>query len=161
MKKPKTMTPAEQRVAIAKDALAWIEAGALKPRTGAYVSPTHDFNLGDFGKQLRDTVLGQCVTCALGAMFIAKAVRFDECPVTGVSTFFGSNVRMRLAQHFEIKQIGLIEAAFECCPSYSPLLDPAAAVRFGRKYRSDRNRLTAILCNIIANDGTFVPEARS
>src|SRR5690242_5274654 len=100
------MTKAEERVAIAKDALAWIKAGALKPRTGAYVWPSRRIEEHDNGKQLRDVVLGECRTCALGAMFIAKAVRFDECVAEGAFTFIGDNIRHHLAQHFGRGQLG-------------------------------------------------------
>jgi len=151
------MTKDEERVVIAKDALAWIEAGALEPYSSVYVAPTRRLRPEDNGKELRDVVLGECRVCALGAMFIAKAVRFDECKVDGVMTFFGQNVRGHLSQYFEREQLGFIEAAFERCGSFASTGDPSTAVAFGRKHRTDRARLIAILRNIIANNGTFCP----
>ena len=160
MKKPKTMTPAEQRVAIAKDALAWIEAGALKPMPGVFVSPVNVTESLSPTGQLRDAVLGPCEVCAIGAMFIAKAVRFDEVTT---DQYRCGQFHEPLRRHFDAKQLALIETAFEgqvyVWNEDARLSDAEkwAAHGFYAAHVGASSRLTAILRNIIANDGTFIP----
>src|SRR5580698_2435046 len=116
---------AKERVAIAKDALAWIEAGALIPRQGVYVQPI-DANisqklLADLdldNKQLRDVVLGKCETCAMGALFIAKAVRYNNVLASqwndaSIESDYGG----AMTEHFDVEELRLIEALFEMWPS--------------------------------------------
>lgn len=160
-------TPAEKRVAIAKDALAWIAAKALIPATGSYVSPEEgplrEFDFyGDGGRvddQLRSVRLGVCNVCAIGALFIAKAVRFDK---TTVGDLTSGRHRDSLTGFFSARQLSLIEIAFEGF-SLNAKDEPTdeergLAVEFWNSAGdSDRKRLVAILENIIANGGEFVP----
>lgn len=162
-KKFGTMSPAQQRVAIAKDALAWIKAGVLIPSAGVYVEPVDRsmrraiWYYPDPDKQLRDVFLGKCEVCAIGAMFLAKAVRFDD---VAVDQFL--NFHAKLADHFEKRQLAQIEAAFEgkISGGYGDrisLEEAAPAFAFYRQHREERSRLVAILTNIIDNNGEFVP----
>jgi hypothetical protein len=153
------MSPAEQRVAIAKDALSWVEVGALVAEQCVYVrAEQRPYALP--GVQLRDVNLGKCHVCALGALFLAKANRFDNVGA-GVN-FYGDVLRSSLGEHFSIGQLGLVEAAFEMHANFATKhgVGSAAAdtaVRFGQKRTTDRSRMSAILRNIVENDGTFVP----
>jgi hypothetical protein len=144
-------TRAKQRVAIAKDALAWIEAGALEPTTGLFISPSRADCYSSKG-QLRDTVLGKCHVCALGSLLLAKAVRFDNVLCNQMNYL---NTRMGvgpIADHFDRNQLLLIESAFE---GYS---DEDNDVQiFYSKYPDPKDRLVAILKNLIKNKGTFKP----
>lgn len=80
----------------------------------------------------------------------------------------------RLSKHFSQLQLDMIEAAFEkkivedhtgnlksdkFDHNYDniPTEVGKACIKFGRKYRSDKNRLEAILKNIIKNKGEFKP----
>jgi hypothetical protein len=153
-------TAGEKRVAIAKDALAWIEAGALRPMSGAYVEPMERKDLRkNLAQQLRDVVLGPCEVCAIGALFIAKAVRFGE---TSVGDYAMSHFHDSLRGHFSEKQLALIECAFERgpCGRYEYRLDEtevAEAIAFYGLDDTAARRLKRILENIIANGGTFKP----
>lgn len=162
------MSPAQQRVAIAKDAMAWIEEGALRPTHGRYVEPDDQNSWYDAPRdsQLRDVNLGKCDVCAIGAMFLAKAVRFNAVTCDDLAD---SAYHERLLDHFSEYQLALIETAFEggsCSPFDLSMRDKNKAVTFHRQFDAPggvwdpnhaRKVLTAILENIISNDGTFVP----
>jgi hypothetical protein len=152
---------AKERIAIAKDALLWIKAEALQPRCGVYVHPLDERVIDNLyedpsleEKQLRDVKLGKCEVCAKGALFLAKAVRYNDvfavewhevdtaCEEGGV-----------MLDHFDQHQLELIEAVFEGW-------EVSAAKEgfdFYLKYPNPKKRLIAILKNIIKNDGTFIP----
>lgn len=138
---------AAERVAIAKDALAWVEAGTLIPTKGTYVSPEHYPNdVVDAGKQLRDVFLGKCEVCVKGALLLAKAVRFDN--VLAVEMSRGREQALR--EHFSDEQITMVEDYFESAQwqLYGGTLANG----------SPEGRMVAILQNIIDNEGTFCPE---
>jgi hypothetical protein len=157
---------AEQRVAIAKDALAWEKAGALKINdqyylrsvaTGTSFSFYDNFRREDANKQARDIVLGKCQVCALGSLLLAKAVRYNAVSVQDIA-----DIRIdRLTDHFSVEQINQIEAAFEG-HSYSSangtyLDDEVCNESWKAKYPDPSKRFRAIMKNIIRNKGTFVP----
>jgi hypothetical protein len=145
------MTPAEKRVAMAKDALKWIEAGALVPTKGVYVNTIgldifHKANGPDAfsedgsRKQARDVVLGACIVCAKGALLVAKAVRFNNVTVRDLADYSDD----QLTDYFTPVQIDFMELAFE------NRLEP-----WFTTYRDDKDRLVAILQNVIRNKGEF------
>jgi hypothetical protein len=76
-----------------------------------------------------------------------------------------SNCHNKLADHFEEQQLAAVECAFEMRDDLGDFRDTLdndpvtldRAIAFGKRHRSDRSRLIAILKNIIANDGEFVP----
>lgn len=152
---------ARERVAIAKDALEWLKAGALVARQYVYVLPQKEPASKDARKQLRDIVLGPCQACALGALFLAKAVRFNDVTVGDYvqSDDDGAMCRNNLYSYFSNQQMGMIESAFEMSPTYAGRVgvNGMPSVDFGRQYASSKLRLTAILENIIANGGEFRP----
>ena len=174
-KSRKKLTPEQQnRVDIAKDALAWARAGALKiavqryvinPKTDTAFRPS-DFHPSDVSgldqlyKQARDVVLGQCQVCALGGLLLAKAVRFDAVQVSDI---LNCNVG-RLLDHFSAVQINNIEAAFEgiSYPSQNGTADyntyfDLVNQEWKEAFPNDFKRFSAIMKNIIRNDGDFVP----
>jgi hypothetical protein len=161
------MTKAEQRVAIARDALEWLKAGALIAQGSTYGYPVNR-NLDPrnaagsirMDDQLRDVEMGPCRVCGLGALFLAKAVRFDDVTVRDWCN--GSRgVYEKLSQHFSRTQIAMIEVAFEENPSFSNTLteaDTRRALDFWKDSQIDyKGRLIAILRNIIQNGGEFHP----
>lgn len=159
--KTKIESKADQRVAIAKDALAWINAGALKPSNGGhYVNPTRALAVDVDGErhkqvQLRDMVLGKCEVCALGALFLAKAVRYDNVLARSCGYY-----PIALRDHFDEDQMNLIEFTFEgkqICSAGSVSQRRAVQARaFYNRYYDPTDRLYGILENIIENRGTFV-----
>jgi hypothetical protein len=147
---------ARERVAIAKDALAWVEAGALTPQCGVYVRPTIYPTQSEVYKQLRDVYLGKCEVCARGALFLAKAVRFDNV-LAGNFNMPSANL-CALEEHFEFQQIALIENYFEGRSVHWVNYNSDLYIYWARRHPSSSERMTLILQNIIDNDGTFVPE---
>jgi hypothetical protein len=148
---------AQERVAIAQDALAWEEAGALRVATQQYVKThTYEFPLHERTKQARDVVLGECQVCALGGLLLAKAVRFDAVIVDDVRV----GKMTSLLDHFSREQLGQIEAAFEG-RSY-PDVNKTDSFQVEnqswiQEYPNSTERFRAIMQNIIDNHGTFVP----
>jgi len=159
----KRLTVEEQaRVDIARDALAWEEAGALDINVQHYLRGRGGRNIYDLtdgmdpNAQARDVVLGPCSVCALGGLLLAKAVRFNAVSVKDLR-----DLRVnRLEDHFSVDQINEIEAAFEG-KSY-----PEMNFTHGRHvvnyewrlaFPDPKERFRAIMRNIIRNRGTFVP----
>jgi hypothetical protein len=144
---------AAERVAIAKDALAWVEAGALIPVKSTYVRPSPGVVFSNpYKQQLRDVNLGKCEVCARGALFLAKAVRFNN--VLADWSYSTERVnRAALLEHFDDNQINLIEEYYE------GFIRNGEAFSWARNFWTDNShRMTLILQNIIDNNGTFVPE---
>jgi hypothetical protein len=138
---------AEQRVALATDALAWLEAGGLVAKTGLYVHPVDisvHVSRAMWKAQARDTVIGPCNVCGLGALLISKIVRSDGCTVGELLVRPGSLAYEKLEEHFSFGQLANIDTAFER--------------HWTKRYPDPKSRLAAILENIIRNGGTFVAE---
>lgn len=162
-------TKAKDRVAIAKDALKWHRAGALDIRPGSYVRPlrgnalirNEQGEMIDRDTEARDVVIGKCEVCALGALLIAKAVRFDAVTIGQLKM----NNAVALKDYFSNDQINSIEAAFEgtSYPSINGTCNDAIYTA-GRvnsdwiaRYPNHAVRFRAVMRNIIKNNGTFVP----
>ena len=154
------MTKPQKRVAIAKDALAAIKAKIYTAEEGTYclIAGIDDPFGSEFDKssQLRDS-LAQCQCCAIGALFLSKARVADEETVGRYRR--GVDYWRRLSPYFDRQQLDLIEAAFELHDVHDTLKEDARerAYRFGNRYTVAKNRLVAILNNIVENNGTFVP----
>jgi len=100
-----------------------------------------------------------CGVCAIGALFIADVMIRDRATVYdayGVDT-----MKRRLSKHFGVEALELIETAFEMTPAPSCTIDNGEridkAIRFGKRFKSDKRRMIAIMNNIIDNDGDFIP----
>lgn len=138
---------AKDRVAIAKDALAWEEAGALIPTEGVYLNPCNNPDPDRYleSEQARNLNLGKCQVCALGGLLVARAVRFDK--VTYYDILYKPPYDL-LTEYFTLDQLRNIECAFE---DFNDL----------RTWKEDipdaTERFKAIMQNIIDNKGTFVP----
>jgi hypothetical protein len=146
------MTNSQKRVAIAKDALQWIRLGALTPTKGTYLRPQlHPTLALDYPEraavQANTLNWGACQCCALGAIFISKVNRFDNCSAMDFQSFVGQSRMMDGI--FDYIDLDRIETAFEGW----------ADDMYGwvKKYPDAKPRLMAILCNIIRNKGDFKP----
>jgi hypothetical protein len=151
------MTKQEQRVTIARDAFAWVKAGALLPQPGDYIEPTGVTITDNRWVPLCKARLGTCRVCSLGALFLAKASR---CSSVTISDYLSDHMSV-LEEHFDVAQLADIEASFEA--EYLGIYGDEGsepAVRFGTAYEDDTDRLCAILQNIIDNGGMFRPEVR-
>lgn len=158
-----TLTSEQQRVVIAKDVLKQLSLHKMHPSPGAYV-------IGPPVRTESDRMNGDsCKVCALGALF-ACAV---ELHGGGKYKFWVPSRRIiaeYLEPYFSKDQLGLIESAFEVNASWGECTDDAQkaedfGAQFGHKYNckgyprfdTATARMKAIMQNIIANNGTFVP----
>ena len=111
-----------------------------------------------------------CKVCALGACLISKAKLFDNVPLEGM--FKDSNItnskyllcnnkiHSLLQEIFPNQQAELIEAAFERSDNYggnNSSENIIKAVDFGNNFDFPKERLIAIMQNIIDNRGFFIP----
>lgn len=177
----KKASPAGKRVMIAKDVLAQLAAGKIRPKPGTWVSWGMSYAVEDKFREyadeneisifsvecnldLRDLVLeglvpDSCSACAMGALFMATVMRADEVKISRYqSTGMSSEVEGKLREFFNADQLRLIEIAFEKgggayrCHSAE---DEAVAAKYS--HLQAQERLEAIMQNIVANKGEFVP----
>lgn len=162
----KKASPAQRRVMIAKDALAQIERGKIRPESGTYVYLRNGHTIG-YDTPLQPALLKDspitCDCCAKGALFIScvrLSNRYNGNPSGIGSGGINSLVNWPAGNYEDI------EAAFELwhgdagydtggySTSYSWVR------KWEEKYpegghEEDRDRLVAILKNIIRNRGLF------
>ncbi len=174
-------------VAVAKDVLKQINSLKVKTGNGYVVPnnlviPGVDCDKDDLQKHV-DTVQKKCTVCALGACIMSKARLYDNVLMNKVfdtNSFDGSlsigysdinSIKDMLTSVFSNLQMGMIESAFEKCQtgtgnhrdddwsdwSTKEQEQIDRAIKFGKKYRSDRKRLAAIMRNIVRNKGVFTP----
>lgn len=175
----KGKTRAEKRVLIAQDVIAQIKAKTLIPSSGTWVRLENaDFLLDS--DSLRAVTLNKdttCKCCALGGLFLSCTLFNNKVTVGDVTEGDygylddvirnGEKFSNGLNTIFSENQLKLIENAFEqgggaFDPAYENFSDKynaltSEAIRFGKRFSSDKNRLIAIMNNIIKNNGTFVP----
>ena len=158
------MTPAQQRVVIAKDCIDWIRAGQFRGRCGVIVEQDL-FEYGSVKDQLLQSELA-CDVCAKGGLFlsyIARVNEFDYTPTTNMNSNTRGTKNMKvLSKLFDWNQLNLIETAFEgnVCVGRSRMKigDIRAAEEFyENSHGSSGYRLIQICENIIKNKGTFIP----
>lgn len=165
------MTKAEARVEIAKDVLKHLRS--LNVEEGYYLDGGYEPIRGVGSKddaQKYINKMAKCRVCALGACLISHVRLFDQVPIRRLGRFYEGEFEFAserptqiLAKFFSQEQIDLIEAAFEQTRTHcqSPKTDDEEiyrAVMFGNKHADAKERLKAIMKNIIANAGTFRPE---
>lgn len=114
-----------------------------------------------------------CKVCALGGLMVSCTLFNNQEKISDFETDFanmgsklwhGKRFKNGLSRVFSPSQLNMIEAAFErgygyfdsCLTILSEEVFTTCAA-FGRKYPSDSKRLVAIMKNIIANKGTFIP----
>jgi hypothetical protein len=166
-------TAAEKRVMIAKDAIKQIEARKFIPRSGTYFRCHRHLQSGEpLQGQLTGPEAPACTVCGIGAAFVSAVRLFNRFDVpSGESEYiWDTDFRDFLRKYFSDTQTYLIEAAFERDVVAGPgtwdsperikfesTPTVKAAIAFGKAYAVDRNRLLAILRNIVKHRGTFVP----
>ena len=157
----------EKRVAIAKDALVRIDIGVIQPKTGWFISNMYE--LKRKGKDVK-SVLNTCndlvcECCAKGTMMLSLVGRmnnftnsdFSDGNYTANKAY--SSEHAKLQELFDIKQLDLIETAYEG-KSYLEIIskeEVEKALVWKKKQKVGTERLLQrILRNIIKNKGTFV-----
>lgn len=160
------MTIEQQRVAVALDAAAQAKAERFVPMSGTWLQ------VGADGESLpaavtQDTLTAAtrptCYGCGLGGALyslVRLGNRYDH-PATpdGLDLM---DFRDRLEEVFEPRQVALIEIAFECGYGFYDPDDVGSdayhtASTFGEQFGLDKARFIAIMENIAAHNGEFVP----
>lgn len=145
---------------VAQDVLEWLKNDRIAPFCGRI------FSLNITDEKSINTQLGTtCGVCAKGAMLLTMLVadRRRKIPKELVSAGPVSNeVNDYLSSVFSKIQIDLIEAAFECDVYhwhhfFEGDVEAEAAVDFGMQFETPKDRLKAIMENIIENNGVFTP----
>ena len=181
MKKFKDLTEKQQRVRIIKDAIAQIKLKNFKISTGNYLK----FPVGTDGntyyptdtESIQKTLTERkCECCAKGAVFAACVLNVNK--VYGKDDYGNEDFqKKKLRKWFKPLELDMMETAFEgrvCEDSTDKLQAQTGAedywgdqeweptglgkecIKFGSKYKNPRNRLMAILENIL-EFGTFKP----
>lgn len=135
------MTRPMKRVTIAKDVIAALEKSQLIAERGRYIENERFDDMPD-ADQLQDVLptIPPCVVCAKGAIFVCAAARRDKATIRDAMTFSGD--AGDLEDIFSPDMFHEIEEDFE---HGFPGRDGA------------KKRMIAIMKNIIANDGDYVP----
>jgi hypothetical protein len=174
----KKLTKAEMRVAIAKDVIAQIKAKKYNPVQGCWViwvdGPDYDDWLVDNSANCRVDVqkytksIKKCNVCALGSLFVSAVNKYNNVYGTYMTVSTDqvfdtseTNNRSPLLRYFTINQMRLIEYTFEGGMGAVYFDDlkqmKGKADAFYSQYPDDKDRLLAIMKNIIKNNGTFKP----
>jgi hypothetical protein len=167
------LSPAKQRMTIAQDVIDRIKIGQITPSTGRTL---HKFNIQRSPNYSVKKLLAQpifnCQACALGAMFMANVGINNNCNVnttqhiTASSSILKRAVNNDLSDIFSVKQMALIEIAFEQTVSIAngsvihSKHDLDRSIKFcgeGHKRLNDKDKLLKICNNIIKNQGAFKP----
>lgn len=175
----------EARVAIARDVLSQLRSQKLVAESGnyCYMFPKGSPNeLGDIPEvisqqdvdnkiDLQDIFkkkVQKCEVCAKGALFVSMVRKYDNVPIpvngVGDSYLDGTYVTSKLRRYFSGSQLELIEYAFELGTAGIPTASETVkynASSFCEQYDSDKERMIAIMKNIIKNEGTFIPPKAS
>lgn len=155
------MTPAEKRVALAQDVIMQLNAELIIAEQGTYLSLHEENSL-------------KCDACALGSLFICSVTKPELALDIDVVVDMSDRESMQdhLGGIFDPAQLDMIETAFEMdsymkYPKGLDVDDESAVtafndlinktIEFGRKHDDDKARLIAIMENVVANKGTFVP----
>lgn len=167
----KALTSAEMKVAIAKDVIAQLKAKKpkIKVYEGVYFVASLKKPFAEVGDDLQEAAskIVSCEVCALGAVFLSKARLYNDCPMSIADGWHGDDgkclsfndddMRLNLDSLFSNRQLRSIEAAFEGFSSDFSCIYPDGRERmFYEQHDDNKDRMIAIMKNIIANKGEFV-----
>jgi hypothetical protein len=167
----KKMPKARKRVQIAKDVIEALKAEKLIASAGSYIRAGNVNGLrsitsvedGSNKESLQEALfeIPQCSVCAKGAILACVIMRRNQMKVDDLPNsnddWRGFLLEPLLGGIFEADQLHLMETEFESA-DYEHLLggDWLPSGRFS--WISDpKNRMIAMMENIIANKGTFIP----
>lgn len=159
----KQLTPAQQRVAIAKDVIKQIKAEVYVARKGIYIG------FKDLSKHFGKTGISQekarklepCFVCGIGAVAMSAVKLFNEISLydeTQTGRYY--TAFNAVTKWFDSEQAELIEIYFEVWTHkmYADLSQRYNLAAFAEKYPTATKRLVAIMRNIIKNKGVFIPD---
>lgn len=159
------LSKSEKKIAIIKDVLLRLKKQNIVAERGDFMKIPYlfegknNFNLKDFinNKETKD-----CEVCAKGALFCSwVGINNEFTSKDNVNAENDSKSILVMSSVFTLKQLSLIETAFECkyFPWNEKLTDKEIdkCSDFGEKYQEDGDRLVAILKNMLKNNGVFKP----
>lgn len=179
------MTKAEKRIAIIKDVLQRLPERNVA--TDVYIDniDVKGLTVKDLDREAQCEIqrIEKCYACALGNMLMSHIRIYDKLKLTDIglgqgyyfdyyiggyiktdyldqNTFRGLVIKP-LSKHFSRLQLAMIEAAFEqkeivfVNDRYKNIM--IKAIDFGKKHKSAKARLRAIMQNMLKNNGIFKP----
>lgn len=156
------LTEAEQRVVIAEDLIARLDAKTFIATKGTYWR-ANVRTPRNRETQLRDVYKGKvCRGCQIGGMFACALDRHNALKLSDLGTYSSpaclSDARMReyLTQWFSEKDISAMERAFEAWEPDSGT-DQTDFRPFGQAFPLSKDRMRLIAENVIKNKGQFMP----
>lgn len=168
-----TLDPAAKRVWLAQDVLAQLAVKKYEACRLLYIR-VHARD-GNMDEQLHETLErdgARCSVCALGGLLCSLA-RMEDRLSTGrvceaAEQWLWGKLLKRLEGLFEPRQLTLMEGFFEGSDEgyYGELVRKELGLDYGDKglhevfaerYESSEDRLRAIMENVVANNGEFVP----
>lgn len=165
-------TAAQKRIEICKDVIENITTAQYRLESeNSYLSVNYNstFSLNvvdssDVIQQCIPAIKKNCTLCAKGAILISKIDKFNNVTSLNTSDISSEYIEDSLEGIFDSNDLDLIETAFECDDYYSYYrdgLDDEAlsnkAIKFGKQFDDDSDRLMAIMQNVIDHDGKFTP----
>lgn len=140
---------AKQRVVIARDLIARLDAKEFVAKSGTYfdvrLTPKE---LADKSTEVRDLLKHKvCKGCQIGGLFLCAVDRHNKLSIGnfGNPTYNESGMREYLRTFFSDRQLNEVEKAFEQWEEFDDW-----------KVRQPADRMRAIANNIIRNKGRFV-----
>lgn len=158
------LTKAQQRVAIAKDAIEQLKARRFVASPGSYIRDK--IRDGANRSISQETVGGRtfrpCRVCMIGQAIVSGIRLFNKLEVESCEVS-GSGLHHELKRWFTSSQAAMLEVAFEKrnvgYRMHTWTDEYSAAVNFGHhnKCRTPYSLSIAIWKNVIKNNGTFKP----
>lgn len=151
----------KKAVTVAKDVLKHLTGYKVVAANGYIKYPNNDFDTNQyFGlckTEITKKIQKDCEVCALGACLVA-AFNTDFAQPTHLLSFLSESFDSGMLQLKTIfgDNYRKIEDAFESC-EYDEYDEHNDVTDFGLKFDDDKERLRAIMQNIVDNKGNFVP----
>lgn len=159
------MSPAEKRVAIARDAIERIKLGNVNPNRGYLLRNVIHFI--ETSKDMKTIVNEEsCTVCAKGGLFVSYVGRvnnFNTCDLDDDSECKTSRPMKKLLELFTREQLDGIEVAFEeqsyswTITGHREFINNCRSYQLNCKISSSYDAMLSICKNIIKNKGEFVP----
>lgn len=167
----KSLSAKEKRLAIMTDILDSLIYETYIPKTNIYIA-VHNDSHSDLDIKSNPDV--KCEVCAIGGMMISLCKIFNSYTYNDINYIMGpgnfNNLKFSIKQYFSKYQLRLIEDCFESSGYSSSRFIPNKEFSvkfinissyigeiFAEIYPNEKDRLLAIVHNIIYNDGIFKP----
>ena len=150
------MTKKELRIAIAKDVLLRLRKKSFIPSKGIYLAVSGEAehfarnNKNQQAQENLDTLTKNCRVCAIGSLFVGfVAVKNNTSNIEFIHSDDFHLIARATEEVFSKQELETIENYYE---------DWRGSYGWLECYQDNRQRMRAIMKNIIRNDGTFEPE---